>query len=141
MVKKMEAGLDASLKSSNARLLTVNSISDTHNNYQFVGDGTQAHPPGYDREAFQFLPYQVNKHRFVIPFYVMTRDIQQPLTPEKFTIDVSGIDAVGATFTVYDPLNETTVPKTINSRAANEVNLTVTATDYPYLLIVTEATN
>jgi hypothetical protein len=141
MVQKMKDQLDPSINSSNTRALTVNSISDTHNNYQFQGDGTPAHPPGYDREVFQFLPYQVNAHRFVIPFYVMTRNIAQPLTPEAFTIDVSGINGVGATFTVFDPLNNTTVPLTVNSSAANEVNLSLTAADYPYLLIVQETTN
>jgi hypothetical protein len=142
MVEKMEYHLDPLINNSNTRTLTVNSISDNHNNYQFQGDGTPAHPPGYDREAFQFLPYQVNVHRFVIPFYVMTRDIaHHPLTPEAFTIDLSGINAVGATFTVYDPLNNSNVSLTVNSRKTNEVNLTLTAADYPYLLIVQETAN
>jgi hypothetical protein len=76
---------------------------------------------------------------FVIPFYVMTRNIAQPLTPEAFTVDVSGINGVGATFTVCDPLNDKKVPLTVNSTAASEVNLTLTAADYPYMLIIQEA--
>jgi hypothetical protein len=141
IVNRMNHELDPSLNGSNTRALTVNGVSDTHNNYQFLGDGTAAHPSGYDRERFAFLPFQSNAHHFVIPYYVMTVNITQPLTPEAFTIDVSGINAVGATFTAYDPLNNVSVPVKVNSRATNEVNLTLTAADYPYLLIVQEAAN
>ena len=135
---QMEKGVDNSLKKSDTRKLEVNAISDSHNNYQFAGDGTPAHPPAYDREAFAFLPYQANPHRFVIPYYVMTRNIAQPLTPESFQIDFSGIRADGAKVRVYDPLNDVSVPVTVDSRAGDELVLTLQATDYPYLLIIDE---
>ena len=141
IVSQMQNGLDSSLKESNTRALEVKSIRDSENNYQFSGDGTPAHPPGYDREAFAFLPYQVNPHRFVIPYYVMTRNIAQPLTPESFEIDFTGVHAKRATVSVYDPLNDVSVPVTVDSAAGDELVLTVTAADYPYLLIIDEATN
>jgi len=53
------------LTASKTRKLKVKGIRDSHNHYQFAGDGTAAYPNGYDREAFAFLPYQVNAHRFV----------------------------------------------------------------------------
>ena len=139
MVSQMQVGLDGSINSSNARPLNVTNIVSSNSYVQFNGDGTTKHPPGYDRELFAFLPCQVNAHRFVIPYYVMTVNIAQPLAPETFTIDFTGVNGTGATITAYDPLNNVTVPVTTNSASSNEVNLTLTAADYPYLLIVQEA--
>jgi len=139
IVSQMENGLDTSLTQSKTRKLEVKSIRDSHNHYQFAGDGTPAHPPGYDREAFAFLPYQVNAHRFVIPYYVMTRNIAQPLTPESFKIKFTGVHAKGATVSVYDPLNDVSVPVVVDSAVGDEFTLSVTAADYPYLLIIDEA--
>jgi len=65
IVSQMGNGLDKSLTASKTRKLKVKGIRDSHNHYQFAGDGTAAYPNGYDREAFAFLPYQVNAHRFV----------------------------------------------------------------------------
>jgi len=139
IVSQMANGVDNSLTESKTRKLEVKEILGSNNNYQFAGDGTAAHPPGYDREAFAFLPYQVNTHKFVIPYYVMTRNIAQPLTPETFEIKFTGVHAKGASISVYDPLNDVSVPVVVNSATGNELTLTVTAADYPYLLIINEA--
>jgi hypothetical protein len=138
IVSQMENGLDKSLTAAETRKLEVKSILDSHNHYQFAGDGTAAYPNGYDREAFAFLPYQVNAHRFVIPYYVMTRNIAQPLTPESFQIAFTGVQAKGASVSVYDPLNDVAVPVVVNSATGDKLTLTVTAADYPYLLIINE---
>jgi hypothetical protein len=138
MVAQMRSGLDPSITAANARVITVNQVSDTHDHYQFEGDGTPAHPNLYDRELFTFLPYQVNSKRFVIPYYVMTVNETNPLTPEYFTVDVSGIDAVGADIAVYDPIRDVSVPVTVNQASTNEAQLTLLTADYPYLLIVQE---
>jgi hypothetical protein len=139
MIAQMKNGLDTTLTASSTRALTVKQIWDTHNHSQFTGDGTAAHPNLYDREVLAFLPYQVNAHRFVIPYYVMTRNELVNLTPENFTIDFTGINAVGAAITAYDPLNGVSIPLTINQAASNEANVTLPAADYPYLLMVQEA--
>ena len=137
IVSQMSNGLDRSLDESKTRALEVKSIHGSNNDYQFAGDGTLAHPPGYDREAFAFLPYQVNAHRFIIPYYVMTRNIAQPLIPESFEIEFTGIHTKGATMSVYDPLNDVSVPLTVDS-AGDDLRLSLTAADYPYLLIIDE---
>jgi hypothetical protein len=69
----------------------------------------------------------------------MTRNIAQPLTPESFEIAFTGIQAKGASVSVYDPLNDVAVPVVVNSVAGDKLNLTVTAADYPYLLIINES--
>jgi hypothetical protein len=136
IVKQMKQNLDPTL--TQARQLQLDTIGDTHNHLQFGGDGTAAHPPLYDRDVFTFLPYQVNSYRFVIPYYVMTRDITKDLPPEKFTIQISKLKAQGATVSVYDPLHDRILPITINRRGRDFLSLTLSATDYPYLLTIQE---
>jgi hypothetical protein len=136
IVTQMKQNLDSNL--TQARQLKLDSISDTHKHMQFAGDGTAAHPNLYNRDVFAFLPYQVNSQRFVIPYYVMTRDVTKDLLPEKFTIQISKLKAQRATVSIYDPMNDRTLPVTINNRGSDFLNLTLLATDYPYLLVVQE---
>ncbi|MFN8490040.1 MAG: fibronectin type III domain-containing protein [Caldilineaceae bacterium] len=136
MVSKMQDGLDPAF--TNTRALRVDALSDTHNHTQFTGDGTAAHPNLYDRDVFAFLPYQVNARRFVIPYYVMTHDLTTALGQENFTIQLAGIDGVSAAVSVYDPLQDRAIPLTVNGRSATTLNLTLTATDTPYLLLIDE---
>jgi len=136
IVNKMSEHLDSKPKST--RRLHVDSITDIHDHYQFAGDGTTAHPNLFDRDVFTFLPFQVNNKRFIIPYYVMTRDIRNNLVPEKFTIQVSGIDGKKCEVSAYDPVTDREVPVRIDSRAAHALKLTLLTTDYPYLLTVQE---
>jgi hypothetical protein len=136
IVAQMKRNLDPRL--TKTRQLRLDSIRDTHNHWQFVGEGTAAHPNLYNRDVFAFLPYQVNSQRFVIPYYVMTRDVTKNLLPEQFAIQISKLKAQDATVSAYDPMNDRTLPVTINSRGRDFLNLTVSATDYPYLLIIQE---
>jgi hypothetical protein len=137
MVEKMNEERDPNLISP--RSLQVISISDTHNHYQFLGDRTTAHPTLYDRNVFAFLPFQLNSRRFVIPYYVMTRDVTKDLPLEQFTVQIKGIKGDGASVNVYDPLNDRTIPVTVIGRSSDSLSLKLTATDYPYLLTVEEA--
>lgn len=133
---QMRQNLDPTL--TQARQLQLDTVRDNHNHLQFSGDGTAAHPNLYNRDVFAFLPYQVNSRRFVIPYYVMTRDVTKDLPPEKFTIQISKLKAQGATVSVYDPMSDLSVPVKIDRRGSNFLNLTLSATDYPYLLIIQE---
>jgi len=137
IVDKMSEQVERNLTST--RSLQVASISDTHNHYQFAGDGTAAHPNLYNRDVFTFLPFQVNAKRFIIPYYVMTRDITKDLPPEQFTVQIKGLKGEGASITSYDPINNKDVPTVIKSKGTDSLELVLTATDYPYLLTVQEA--
>ena len=121
------------------RSLSLMAITDTHNHYQFAGDGTAAHPNLYNRDVFTFLPFQVNAHRFVIPYYVMTRDVMQDLPPEAYKVQIQGIKGMKAAVTAYDPLNDKNVPVVIDNRQSDRLSLQLPATDYPYLLTIEEA--
>jgi hypothetical protein len=133
----MNQQVDANLTST--RPLQVASISDTHDHYQFAGDGTTAHPNLYNRDVFAFLPFQVNARRFIIPYYVMTRDITKDLPPEQFTVQIKGLKGNGASVSAYDPINNKEVPVVVKGKAQDSLSVNLTATDYPYLLTVQEA--
>jgi hypothetical protein len=119
------------------RPLSVLSVTDSHNHFQFVGDGTAAHPNLYDREVLAILPFQSNGHRFVIPYYVMTRNLAA-LAPEQFNVTLGGLQASSLSVRCYDPIANAYYPTSINSNADGTVTISVNATDYPYLLVVTD---
>lgn len=133
ITRKMREGLDTELEKTQA--LTIVSIKDKHDNYQFKGDGTKAHPNLYDRDVFTFLPFQVNSNKLIIPYYVMTRDIQQDLTPEKFIVEIEGVRNVQS-IEAYDPITDQKISVKQIKAKKNNVVLELTATDYPYLLTI-----
>lgn len=120
------------------RPIDVLSVTDTHGHYVFRGDGTAAHPTLYDRDVFAFLPFEVNPHRFVIPYYVMTRDVMAPFSPERFTVNIKGVRGTNANVTAYDPMHDSAVPVTVVQRENTGLSVILTAADYPYLLTVQE---
>ncbi|MEY2834135.1 MAG: hypothetical protein RLZZ574_3395, partial [Cyanobacteriota bacterium] len=138
LIEKMRQETDVNL--SSYRSLEVVSISDSHNHYQFLGDGTAEHSTLYDREVFAFLPFQANSKKFVIPYYVMTRDVMKDLQPEEFTLQIKGINTNQVSVSAYDPMNDTNIPVTVNktSNKPDSLSITVTAVDYPYLLTIKE---
>jgi hypothetical protein len=136
IVAKMRVAIDPDLVAT--RQLTLASITDTHNHYQFRGDGSQRHPHLYDRDVFVFLPFQANRNRFVIPYYVMTRDITKGLAPEQFTVNIRGIDGRRASVASYDPIEDRVVPVVVKSATADVLILELEAADYPYLLTIQE---
>ncbi len=145
----MRTDLDPTLTPATTRLLTLLSVADTHDNAQFAGDGTPGHPPLYDRDVFAFLPFQANAHRFVIPYYVVTRDIrhvydasqmgghQYDMPAEAFTLTISGLQALD-TVSAYDPMTDQSVPVTVVSATGSTATLQVQATDSPRLLVIQE---
>jgi hypothetical protein len=154
MVAKFKEGLDSGLAAANTRQLEVD-ISEDHSKFQF-NPGRSA-PTLFDREVLAILPYQLsggkdlnNKSKFIIPYYVMTRDImnvydeqkkdgpQTDLPPEAFTLTIRNLKGEGAKVSVYDPLNDKSVPVEVVKSSTNSLQVKVNATDYPYLLIVEE---
>ncbi|MBC7288850.1 MAG: hypothetical protein H5T86_12610, partial [Armatimonadetes bacterium] len=131
MTEKMKVGLDPNLSDAQTRKLEVLDIEDEHDHFQFEGDGTPEHPPLYNREVFAFLPFQANSRRFVIAYYVMTRDIRKTLPPEEYTVTVAGLRGVGARFGVYDPIRDTPVPVRVLEATNDRVRLRLIAADYP----------
>ena len=133
-----------------ARQLQLLSITQEGNHAQFTGDGTAAHPSLYDRDVLAVLPFQSSPTRFVIPVYVMTRDLLtlyepgQPagdvqrfdLPQESFRITLGNLPETASAPTVaaYDPLRDTGTPARLLSRHGATAEFEVAATDYPRLL-------
>lgn len=137
ITSRMQDGLDTTATAM--RVITLDTICDDHNHYQFAGDGSAAHPDLYNRDVFAFLPYQVNGQKFVIQYYVMTRDVLDTLQPEAYTLSIGGVNGDAASVTAYDPINDLSVPVTVLASADTTLKVTVMAADYPYLLIIDES--
>ncbi|HLK56714.1 MAG TPA: malectin domain-containing carbohydrate-binding protein, partial [Chthonomonadaceae bacterium] len=137
IVTQMSNQLDPTITST--RPIQVASIAEPSNQIYFTGDGTAAHPSLYNHDVLAILPYQVNAHRFVIPYYVASADIMQDMSPESFTVKLTGLNGAGATVTAYDPIKDASVPVAVAAQDGNSLTLNLTAVDYPYLLIVEEA--
>jgi hypothetical protein len=132
--------------------LKLLSISQEGSHAQFAGDGTAAHPTLYDREVFAAFPYADSPTRFVIPFYVMTRNLLTTYTPsapasdptrfdlpnENFRITLGGIPETKTPprISAYDPIKDVTTPARLVSRQHDTATLEVATTDYPRLLSI-----
>ena len=136
---RMRDGLDVNLHQT--RTLELVSIEDSHDAKEFEGDPNdpRAHPPLFDRDVLAVLPFQVNATKFVIPFYVVTRDIRRDLPEEKFTVTIKGLSGKGAKLTAYDPMLDRRENVRILSTEDGMLKLELTAVDYPVLLEVEEA--
>ena len=135
-----------------ARQLALDSIVQTGNHAQFSGDGTAAHPDLYDRDVLAVFPYQSSPTRFVIPFYVMTRDLLTLYQPSASPSDVHRFDLPGETFRItldnlpqaaaapsvsaYDPLLDSSTPARLISHEGRKAVFQILATDYPRVLTI-----
>jgi hypothetical protein len=133
-----------------AQQLTLQSITQEGNHAQFTGDATTAHPSLYDRDVLAVFPFQTSPTSYVIPFYVMTRDLltlyepNQPntnikrfdLPNENFRITLSNLPNTTnpPTVTAYDPITNQNTPAQLTSRNANTATFEIATTDYPRLL-------
>ena len=136
----------------NLRQLTLLSITQNGNHAQFTGDGTTAHPNLYDREVLAVLPFQSSPTRFVIPIYVMTRDLLTLYEPNAPTSDIHRFDLPNETFritlgnlpqtttpptiTAYDPLRNETTPAKLITQTNHTATIEIAATDYPRILTI-----
>jgi hypothetical protein len=134
------------------RQLTLLSIAQDGDHAQFTGDGTTAHPSLYDREVLAVLPFQSSPTRFVIPVYVMTRDLLTLYEPEAPTSDIHRFDLPNETFRItlgnlpetatpptiaaYDPLRNETTPAKLIAQAGHTATIEIAATDYPRILTI-----
>ena len=149
MTKLMRTGeaLDA------PRALRVDALVEHHPRLVFAGDGTAAHPSRWNRDYFAFLPYQLSARRFAVPYYVVTLNATQtyrptlnPLDPARYDMPPQEYDVTignclgrGAQVTAYDPLKSVAVPVKTLSATATSLTVRLTATDYPRVLLVSEA--
>jgi hypothetical protein len=149
---RLTAPFQASQRITAPRTLTLDSISDRHNQTVFAGDGTAAHPPLYNRDVVAVLPFQITNTKFAIPAYVMTRDVAKLQRPNAPRTDVTRWDLPEATYrialgglsrnvrlSVQDPLTNSTVPVTVVSRSDDQIVVELPLTDSPRLIMADES--
>jgi hypothetical protein len=149
-IRRLVAGFSGARPISRPRRLSLRTIQDFEGRIQFQGDGTRAHPPLYDRDVLGFFPFQVSASRFVVPIYVMTRNVAQLYRPadstedpgrydmpaERFRLTVGGLRARTARVSATDPLTGTAVPVRVSSRRGKRLVIDFPATDSPRLLTI-----
>jgi hypothetical protein len=130
------------------RQLTLAAVASVGNWTQFSGDGSAAHPPLYNREVVGFFPFRASEHRFVVPVYVMTRDLAtlyQPAAPatdlarydlpaEQYRLTIGGLDGEHLQASATDPLSGASVPVRVLSRTSGNAVVEIPLTDSPRLL-------
>jgi hypothetical protein len=135
------------------RQLTLGSIAQVGNHAQFAGDGTAAHAPLYDRDVLAVFPFQSSPTHFVVPLYVMTRDLLTLYRPGASPGDIHRFDLPSESFRVtlgnlpeaaappsvsaYDPLLQSATPARLLSRSGRSAVFEVAASDYPRMLSIT----
>jgi hypothetical protein len=132
------------------RSLKLLQIADRGNWIQFRGHGTAAYPPLYNRDVVGFFPFQTDTNKFVIPAYVMTRDLatlydsrapatdvtRYDLPPEVYRLTVGGLNAKNLRVSASDPLTGATVPVTARATSESTATLGLALTDYPRLITI-----
>ena len=149
-MRDMLAHFEGPGPSGEARQLKLLSITQNGNHAQFAGDGTTPHPSLYDRDVLAVLPFQSSPTHYVIPVYVMTRDMLTLYQPLGSPSDVTRFDLPDETFKItlgnlpetttpptvssYDPIRHASTPARLLSREGSTAVFEVSATDYPRLL-------
>ncbi len=152
-VRRLTTSMGGSTQIASPRRLRLSALTDYAGNVQFEGNGTAAFPPLRNRDVFGFFPFQVDADRFVIPVYVMTRnvaEIHEPgaeigessrfdLPPERYRMAIAGVRGVGATATATDPLSGDAVPVDVIEASEDELVVEMPVADSPRLLTIQEA--
>jgi hypothetical protein len=121
---------------SQPRDVVLRGVGDSHNRVIFRGDGTPAHPNLYERDSIGFFPVQVSERRWVVPAYVITRDLTAAHEPSRFRLEIGFERAREASVSAVDPLTGDDVPLAIAGRGDATLQLDVELTDHPRLIVI-----
>jgi hypothetical protein len=130
------------------RSLSLQSIADQGNWTQFAA--TSGRPPLYNRDVVGFFPFQTDSNRFVVPVYVMTRDMSKvyntsasvsdptryDLPPETYRLTIGGVNPSTLQVSATDPITGASVPAQVVGVSNGAAVVQVPLTDYPRLLVL-----
>jgi Bacterial TSP3 repeat len=152
-VRRLSASLVGAEALGQTRSLSLEEIGDYEGRKQFEGDGTPGHPALYDRDVVGFFPYQLSDRRFVIPVYVMTRNIAKLYRPdapisdkmrfdlpeERFRLTIGGLRSnSGIEVRASDPLSGRSIATRVISHSGDSLVVELPLTDSPRLLTIDE---
>lgn len=135
------------------RSISLDRIDDFTGTKQFEGNGTPQFPALYNRDSLAFFPFQSSDSSFVVPVYVVTRDVERvyqtdlaasdpkrfDMPEETYRLTVGGVDGTSATVSAVDPLTGSQVPVDVVSRSSGQLVLDMPVTDSPRLLKIDNA--
>jgi hypothetical protein len=132
------------------KTLNLDSIDDFSGNKQFEGNGSAGFPPLNNRDTLAFFPYQLKDTKFMVPAYIMTRNVLNvydrnapssdktrfDLPDEYYRLTISGTNFSNATVTANDPLSNASVPVNIINKTSAQLVVQLSLTDSPRLLMI-----
>ncbi|MDO9713363.1 hypothetical protein [Paracraurococcus lichenis] len=105
----------------------------------FPGNHHPATPPLRASDCLTVLPFQSSTHRFVLAYYIMTRDIRTKLPPQQMRLRITGLAGISVAVTATDPIGGGSPHLAVLDRSVDGIVLSVMVTDTPCLLILNEA--
>jgi len=150
-VGRLAAGLRGARPIKRKRALKLRRIADYAGRKQFAGGGRRALRPLYDRDVLAFLPFQLDARSFVVPTYVMTRDLARiyrpgatgatrlDLPPSRYRLTIGGLKrGKRLKLSALDPLTGRSVAVRRVSKRRGKLVVELKLTDSPRLLYITE---
>ncbi|MEO1236364.1 MAG: hypothetical protein AAFX76_06195 [Planctomycetota bacterium] len=139
-----------------ARPLRVAQVVEHQPRLVFRGDGpsgTPGAPDRFHRDDLAVLPYQLDARTFIVPYYVVTRNLahvwdeSRPLLDparydmpdQDFEVVLENLAGVGARVSVYDPMTDRALPVEVLEADGDSIRVKVPTVDYPRLLRIEEA--
>ena len=150
--RRLTAQMEGPGPEGGARQISLLSIAQEGNDYQFKGNGTAQYPDLYNRDMLAVLPFQSSPTKLRDP---RLRDEREPhddretkrtrrslyrfdLPPENFRITLGNLPETKSppSVSAYDPIRGEQTPAKLISRKGSEAVFEITATDYPRLLSI-----
>lgn len=101
-----------------------------------IFEGDASHPPLWQRDAFAFLPFQVNAGKFVVAVYAMTYDATRPFPEQTYRLKIGGLPGGSTSVSLYDPAQDKRVDVKVLASSPGTVELQCPITDSPRLLTI-----
>jgi hypothetical protein len=134
------------------RALKVEKLVEHKPRLVFAGDGTPAHPDRYNRDDFAVLPFAMDQNKYVVAYYVVTRNMMHTwqaqydpldirrysMPPQQFDLTLSNVRGTNVKVSAYDPIVNRSVPVKVLGSDSNTLTLQLDTVDYPRLLLIEE---
>ncbi len=157
-IRRLAAAMKGEHLEGRPRQISLQKIVEPESRVQFAGNPANENsnpnpfPPLYNRDVLAFFPFQASKHKFVIPLYIMTRNMIQrykadapstdisrfDMPDEKFRLDIGNIIGTDAKVTLYDPMSDKLSPVAVIKSGTKNIEIEASLSDSPRLLIIEE---
>ena len=147
-ISRLVAAFHGARSIAHPRQLSLESVASFNDDAQFHGTSNPNTPSLYNRDVLAFLPFEVSPRRFVIPVYVMTRDMlavqrrglptsaktRFDLEPERFRLTIGNVPSCDLALSASDPMHGSSVRVRRVSCHHHRLQVEIPVVDYPRLL-------